>query len=32
MNPILEWALAVVGSGGIGAVITYIFTFRSKRK
>ena len=32
MNPILEWILAVVGSGGLGAVITYIFTFKSKRK
>lgn len=32
MNPILEWALAVVGSGGLGAAITYIFTFKSKQK
>ena len=32
MNPILEWALAIVGSGGIGAAITYIFTFKSKQK
>lgn len=32
MNPILEWALAIVGSGGLGAVITYIFTFRSRQK
>ena len=29
---ILEWALAVIGSGGIGAVITYICTFKSKKK
>lgn len=29
---ILEWVLAVVGSGGIGAVITYICTFKSKKK
>lgn len=28
---ILEWALAVIGSGGIGAVITYICTFKSKK-
>lgn len=27
-----EWILAVIGSGGIGAVITYIFTFKSKKK
>lgn len=32
MDSILEWALAIVGSGGIGATITYIFTFRSKQK
>lgn len=32
MNPILEWALAVIGSGGLGAAITYIFTFKSKQK
>ena len=32
MNPILEWALTVIGSGGIGAIITYICTFRSKQK
>lgn len=31
-QPILEWALAVIGSGGIGAVITYICTFKSKKK
>lgn len=29
---ILEWALAVIGSGGIGAVVTYICTFKSKKK
>lgn len=32
MNPILEWALAIIGSGGLGAAITYIFTFKSKQK
>ena len=32
MNPILEWALTIIGSGGIGAIITYIFTFKSKQK
>lgn len=29
---IVEWILAVVGSGGIGAAITYICTFKSKKK
>lgn len=29
---IIEWALAVIGSGGVGAVITYICTFKSKKK
>ena len=32
MNPILEWALAIIGSGGLGATITYLLTFRSRRK
>lgn len=32
MNPILEWALAIVGSGGIGAALTYIGTYKSKKK
>lgn len=32
MNPILEWALAIVGSGAVGSALTYIVTFRSKRK
>lgn len=27
-----EWILAVIGSGGIGAIITYICTFKSKKK
>ena len=31
-SAVLEWALAVVGSGGIGAVLTYVCTFKSKRK
>jgi hypothetical protein len=29
---ILEWLLAVFGSGGLGAAITYICTFKSKQK
>ena len=32
MDSILEWALAIIGSGGIGATITYICTFRSRQK
>lgn len=31
-SAIFEWLLAVIGSGGIGAVITYICTFKSKKK
>jgi gas vesicle protein len=27
---IIEWLLAIIGSGGLGAVITYICTFKSK--
>lgn len=29
---IIEWLLAIIGSGGLGAVITYICTFKSKQK
>ena len=33
MNQVLlEWGLAILGSGGLGAALTYLFTFRSKRK
>lgn len=32
MTPLLEYALAIIGSGGLGAAITYIFTFKSKKK
>ena len=27
---LLEWLLAVIGSGGLGAAVTYILTFKSK--
>ena len=27
---LLEWLLAIISSGGLGAAITYILTFRSK--
>ena len=27
---LLEWSLAVIGRGGLGAAITYILTFKSK--
>lgn len=29
---LIEWALTIVGSGGVGAVITYLLTINSKRK
>lgn len=29
---IVQWLLAVIGSGGLGAAITYISTFNHKRK
>ena len=29
---LIEWALTIVGSGGIGAAITYLLTINSKRK
>ena len=29
---IIEWLLAIIGSGGLGAAITYICTFKSKKK
>ena len=32
MQSFLEIALAVISSGGLGAAITYIFTFNSKKK
>lgn len=28
----LEWLLAVVSSGGLGALLTYLVTFKSKKK
>lgn len=28
---LVEWILAVIGSGGLGAAITYILTFKSKQ-
>ena len=29
---LLEWILPIIGSGGLDAAITYIFTFNSKKK
>ena len=31
MQSFLEIALAVISSGGLGAAITYIFTFKAKK-
>ena len=31
MDSIIEWILTLLGSGGLGAAITYIFTFKSKQ-
>jgi homoserine dehydrogenase len=32
MQALLEWMLPIIGSGGLGAAITYLFTFKSKKK
>ena len=32
LDSILEWGLAVIGGGGIGSAITYLGTYRSKKK
>jgi hypothetical protein len=32
INSILEWILPAISGGGIGAGITWLCTFRSKRK
>ena len=32
MNNILEWILTIIGSGGVGAAITYISTFKYKKE
>ena len=29
---VIEWLFAIIGSGGLGATITYICTFKSKKK
>ena len=31
-DSILEWALPVIGGGGIGSAITYLGTYKSKKK
>ena len=31
MQSFFDWALAIISSGSLGAAITYIFTFKSKR-
>ena len=32
LDNFLEWGLAVVGGGGIGSAITYLGTYKSKKK
>ena len=32
MQSLFEWALAIISSGGLGAAITYIFTFKAKQQ
>lgn len=31
MQSLLDWALAIISSGSLGAAITYVLTFKSKR-
>jgi hypothetical protein len=31
-DSILEWALPVIGGGGIGSAITFLTTYKSKKK
>ena len=31
-NTLIEWALAIVGSGGLGAALMYLFTFKSQTR
>ena len=31
MQSLFEWALAIISSGSLGAAITYVLTFKSKR-
>lgn len=32
LDTLLEWGLAVVGGGGIGSAITYLGTYKSKKR
>lgn len=32
LDSILEWGLAVIGGGGIGSAITYLGTYKSKKR
>lgn len=32
LDSILEWALAIVGGGGVGSVLTYLGTYKSHNK
>jgi hypothetical protein len=31
LDTILEWALPVIGGGGIGSAITYLSTYKSRK-
>ena len=31
-DSVLDWGLTIVGSGGIGAAITYFSNFKSRKK
>ena len=31
LDSLLDWGLAIVGGGGIGSVITFLSTYKTKR-
>jgi hypothetical protein len=31
-DTLIQWLLSIVGSGGVGAVITYFATFKTNRR
>lgn len=32
LDSLLDWGLAIVGGGGIGSVITFLSTYKTKRR